>query len=985
MALIDSTAEKKALECLRYRFCEGLNLSTIKQKVETILKHVGDNGIFFEYTMHDITHVNGILLLYDRIIPDATKSVLTPADWLMIVLAAYFHDIGMFVTREEFSNREKNSDFAAFKVEKCNLMSNIWDIASLTAEEQDRFWYQEYVRREHGNRAYDWIKNCKKYNYAPCNMINEVLGGLDDLFIEDLALVCKSHTLNELPKELHNVNKAYGPTDLERVNLLYASTLLRTADLLHVTWERTPSDEYRIILPQNKISQLEWAKQKAVRAIDVKNEFDDNGNASINLRHSFVVQAKFNDAEGYFSFKDYIAYAQEELRNCKKWIQEERLTHPNSYVYPWDSIDTSEIQTEGFRNEKLKFEIDQKNILRLLTGHTLYNDSTVVLRELIQNAIDAGRLQDALEKEGSTYQSKVEIHWNTATRKLIIKDNATGMDSHAITNYLLRVGSSKYQSDEFKKEHPDFHSISRFGIGLLTCFMISDNVDVYTLDATEKKCYLLKIRNLHGEYLMREDADISNILEQKHGTTFELIVREDIDMSKIESQIRHWILLPFSKVFLIIDNSQPILIGYESTKDALEAYARQLKGVELGTEFQVRKYEKDGVEMSCLLRKNPWTDVWSIYSSEDQEGTDVLNPTGICVEGIRVTDVTPGLYSQNVIAMVNCLGKKAPATNVARDALESSKLTDDLYKVIYGIYEEVLLSQKEKLEEKNTKLWAISELNYHIDLLYRHLLRNRLIDKDFFIESIRCIENNVIDNGKDIQLVSLDSIPSSVSTLNCIAYKSAVRLLEDVHGASGTAIGLLKKIDPHRISSKVYLSLDNMSSLNQDVFMDKYEVASISVSLSSHWIQLDWNRISGTPLWKHVVLDSNYHSYSYKNTHLFVCLDSNFCLKDADSYNAVVSDNCYFLLRGSSVYEYYMKHCSDYSNEDGYLYFLSDFVVGIMRHPYEEDDDIIERSFNHRRPWTDNVEIDKFQTEELMRIAKNRDLKIVNFSAFSHM
>lgn len=325
MATIESKVEQKALGCVAYRFCEGLNLLKVKQKVETILKHVGDNGIFFEYTMHDITHVDGILLLYDRIIPESTKVVMTPADWLMIVLAAYFHDIGMFVTREEFSSRENNSDFAAFKEKKLKLTSNLSDIADLLDDDKERFWYQEYVRQEHGNRAYDWIKNCKKYSYAPCNMINEVLGDLDDLFLEDLALVCKSHTMTELPIELHNVNKAYGPTDSERVNLLYASVLLRTADLLHVTWERTPADEYRIILPQNKISQLEWAKQKAVRAIDVKNEVDDNGHVDINLRHSFTVQAKFNDAEGYFSFMDYIAYAEEELRNCKKWNQDVRL------------------------------------------------------------------------------------------------------------------------------------------------------------------------------------------------------------------------------------------------------------------------------------------------------------------------------------------------------------------------------------------------------------------------------------------------------------------------------------------------------------------------------------------------------------------------------------------------------------------------------------------------------------------------------------
>ena len=389
--------------------------------------------------------------------------------------------------------------------------------------------------------------------------------------------------------------------------------------------------------------------------------------------------------------------------------------------------------------------------------------------------------------------------------------------------------------------------------------------------------------------------------------------------------------------------------------------------------------------MSCLLQKNPWTDVWTLYNHEDSSDTELLNPTGICIEGIRVTDVTPGLYSQDIIAMVNCIGKNSPATNVARDALEAGALTDDLYKKIYGIYGDVLLNQKEKLEEKNNKLWAISELNRHIDNMYRHLIRNRLISKEFFVDGISKIENNVLDNGEEIQLVSLDSFPSSIATLNCIAYKSAVRLLEDVHGASETAIGLLRRLDPQKISSNVYLSLDNMSFLTQDAFMDKYEVDSINVSLSSHWIQLVWSMVGAKARWKHVVLDSNYHSYSYKNTHLFVCLAPEFYVRNAESYNAVVSDNCYFLLKGSSMYDYFMKHGSNCSSEDEFLYVLADFIVGLMAHQYVAEDELLERSFNHRRMWADNKEIDKSKKDELMNLAKIRDLKIINFSAFYHI
>lgn len=985
MATIDSKAEERAQKCLDYKFCSGINLLAVKQKVEKILSHMRDSGVFVEYTMHDISHVNGILALYEKIIPDVTKERMTSADWLMIVLAAYFHDIGMIVTRAEFDGREDNVDFRTFKEEKMKSSLIMSEISALSPENQDKFWYQEFVRSEHGNRAHDWVKKSETYESEICSMINEVLAGLDDSFRNSLALICKSHTLDVLPEDLCCVDEAYGTSDDEKVNLLYASVLLRTADLLHVTSDRTPSEDYRIILPQNRISQLEWAKQKAVKAIDVKEENDENGNLSKVHSHSFTIQAKFNDAEGYFSFKDYVAYAQDELCKCRKWIQAEHSEYASKYLFPWDSIDTSRIKAEGFSTNKLRFDIDQKNILNLLTGHTLYNNTTVVLRELIQNAIDAGRLQDALEKEGSKYQSKVNISWNSKTRKLVISDNATGMNTHAITNYLLRVGSSRYQSEEFKKAYPQFHSISRFGIGLLTCFMICDDLDVYTLETVESKCHLLKIRNLHGEYLMRDDANVSHILEQKHGSTFELTVRPEINMSDLECQIKNWILLPFGEVTLTIDNGSPIRIGYNSTEDAVTAYAQQLKEVELNENFRVDSFHRNGIEMSCLLKKNPWTDVWSLYQIEDDDEQNSLNPTGICIEGVRVTDSTPGLFSRDYVAVVNCTGLNSPATNVARDALEACPSTDEVYRNVYRMYEDVLFEQRSVLEKKYTKLWAISELNRHLDLLYRHFSQNRLLNKNFFLDTIGQLENIVIDDGCNMELCCVDKLPNSISTISCMAYKSAVRLLEDVHESSETAIGLLKRLEPQKISSKVYLSMDNMSLLCQDVFMERYEVTSLSVSRASHWVQLNWSAITQKPIWKHFVIESYPQSYAYRNTHLFLCRDEKFIMEGGDDYNAVVSDNCCFILKGSSLYEYFIKQCDVYADEDPHIQFLSDLAIGLMNERIDSIDELMDHSYHHRTSmWNESFWTDSFRRKDLTKIIERKDLKVINFRAFYH-
>lgn len=110
-----SKAEKNATRAEELKAFSGIKLSHIKSKVAEILTLIGRGGIFDEYTKHDITHVNELLNSLDWLIPEATASIMTPADWMMIVLAIYFHDLGMLVTKDEYINRDKSS-FSEYKL-----------------------------------------------------------------------------------------------------------------------------------------------------------------------------------------------------------------------------------------------------------------------------------------------------------------------------------------------------------------------------------------------------------------------------------------------------------------------------------------------------------------------------------------------------------------------------------------------------------------------------------------------------------------------------------------------------------------------------------------------------------------------------------------------------------------------------------------------------------------------------------------------------
>ncbi len=105
-----SVAENLAKEAENLPAFSGLNLLHIKRNVALMLEQIGGNGIFDQYTKHDISHIDAMLkMLDDWIVPPSTKDLLTTADWLLVVLSIYFHDLGMLVTKDEYNARNSSA------------------------------------------------------------------------------------------------------------------------------------------------------------------------------------------------------------------------------------------------------------------------------------------------------------------------------------------------------------------------------------------------------------------------------------------------------------------------------------------------------------------------------------------------------------------------------------------------------------------------------------------------------------------------------------------------------------------------------------------------------------------------------------------------------------------------------------------------------------------------------------------------------------
>lgn len=707
-----------------------INLPKIRTVVTDILSKFGANLMFSEYTTHDITHINDMLSTAEWIIPEKTQEIMTPGDWLMLVLSIYFHDMGLIVTEEEFENRAK-SVFQSFCNDTLFAGDNGDDyrakVEGLEADKRDRLLYQEFVRYNHAARIKVWLTGdtCFELGYcaAQVELVEELIAPLDYEFRQDLARVCESHNLDDIDDiKKYPQNHPYGNSDKEEVNLQYIAALLRTIDLIQITQKRAPSALYRLIDPSDPISQLEWAKQNAVRRVRAQDQKDEDGSIEKSKQPDTIeVHATLQEESSFFGLNAYLRYANEQIKVTFDALEKSKATSPKDYQFPWRKVDDTNVKAAGYVQEPFGFEIDQEKILDLLTGHTLYNDSSVVVRELTQNAVDAVRLKFFDGTDGAKRQGKINVLWSSEANELTIIDNGTGMSQSTIENHLLKVGSSKYQDPKFKEQFPNFTPISRFGIGVLTAFMVADKVEITTVSPDDVQARKISLRSVHGKYLIKLlDKSSSEVSKEigSHGSKFVLRFRASAKKLDIRKTLETYVLFPRCNVTLSIDGAEAVQIGFDSPKNALEDYlAKEAPAARYGEErTEVREQSADGITIAYAMSYSSHYKDWQFVRVPERnsfrQDNEKLLPIMTCVEGIVVQNQLIGGIDRTFLGVINMTGKKAPKTNVARSALETTDEFDGAVQTVSRLLLSAVEEESKRLvtEEAYSLTWAVEQM-----------------------------------------------------------------------------------------------------------------------------------------------------------------------------------------------------------------------------------------------------------------------------------
>lgn len=456
------------------------------QEVFELVKDVLNTRIqyvFPNYTLHNTGHSFRIMEYMSKIVNDVSK--LNELEITLLIYSALLHDIGMAVSEDDV-NLIKTDSFPFCEV-KFSAMKKIMN-------GNEDLALQEYVRRIHASLSGRYIVENLKDKLVIPKLIN-----LD--FAKELALICQAHTEDYDWIRINlRTNEVRGDYTF---NPQFIAAVLRLADVLDIDGNRTPYNLYKIISPKG-ISDEEWKQHFII---------SNNDKIIINEKtqqKKIVFHGKATNASIHRKILVYISWVKSELTNATALVN----SMPNQYSLIYDTNPEVNIQTEGYSFSDYKMTLEFKAISSLLMGEKIYGSKSLGLRELIQNSIDSCRIRQETEElkhefGQDVYQPKIKVILDEEKNQAIIKDNGSGMSMDIIKKHFLNIGVSYYNSTDFLLKDFEYKPIGNFGIGFLSCFMLSDNVKVITRHYKGKDKYLIELEKGNEWTSLTESEDVS--------------------------------------------------------------------------------------------------------------------------------------------------------------------------------------------------------------------------------------------------------------------------------------------------------------------------------------------------------------------------------------------------------------------------------------------------------------------------------------------
>ena len=522
---------------------------------------------FPHYTRHTIEHSEAIIVQLSKLLfRDAHGNEptidLSGVEAYILVAAAYLHDAGMVASDSEKKQILKEDGWCRWTsgdgdaAERWRKIQEFRsghepeneDIRNFIADLETRYLIAEYVRRVHHERSGDVIRNHQA-------ALGRFAFGDPELQAA-ISEICVAHGLprNRLDDRIRFPHLRQ--IRAEDINLRLLAILLRLGDLLDLHSSRACPLLLNAACPLSSESYAHWSQYKGIKHRVVSPDVIE-------------IRAECETADEHRVLRDWCQWIVDEVQAAPQLLagapRHSEWTPPSARM----SGDKSTICIEPapgatFRPRDWRFELDETEIFKRLIVD-VYEHPWAFLRELIQNALDAMRCQmyedlkaDKRDMPSSptkvpedirkSYRLKVAVREEKVRNEhtdqeevrqvVIVEDCGIGMDEEVITQHFLQVGRSYYTSENFRRRYR-FTPTSRFGIGFLSVFAVSDRVTVKTLKPSSPNHdgpLRLTLTGPRNYLIVERDTRRSS------GTTIEVLLKPDLDLTngKLIDLVKTW-------------------------------------------------------------------------------------------------------------------------------------------------------------------------------------------------------------------------------------------------------------------------------------------------------------------------------------------------------------------------------------------------------------------------------------------------------------
>ena len=486
------------------------------------------SSLYPHYSSHDVSHSMSIVENIQYFLGEDRIKKLGATDTFMLLMSCLTHDIGMILSYKIIEKEWKSDGFwniiNEFSLSGDEVIAKaaklLIDFKFKERTENDYSWAlevknavtlltAEIFRPKHSSLSSQYIEYDSEFNRLASNFHFELLS---NRFLDLLAKVAQLHGSNfEGVMSLYYQANGIGG---DFVHPRFISCMIRLGDLLDLDSKRFNTYSIATVEEMPQISQTHFDKHESVTHF---------------LVSPTGIEAEWNcnDEKIFRSARQWLDWLDDEVnKQSREW----------SKIAPADlgglppvlSKDGVKILYKGTQTKtellNLKFSMSQEKIFNLLQGGGIYKEpGFVFIREILQNAIDASKLQMWSDiKDGShdalfisdgkdpkvesikfpddipvsvykQYPVALKVKWKDDEKKVLrfeCEDCGIGVSEDTLLRMTQKVGESHKNDVAYKELCKDMpywlKPTAFFGIGIQSVFFVAPSFQMETLSTGEK-------------------------------------------------------------------------------------------------------------------------------------------------------------------------------------------------------------------------------------------------------------------------------------------------------------------------------------------------------------------------------------------------------------------------------------------------------------------------------------------------------------------